>query len=131
MNWEPNEHEIKSVCALDLAGRFEYFVKKVADNELLWGLGADDLWVMKGGPDGVEVMPLWPHARYAEMCATDQWAGNAPHEITLDEWLEKWTPGLTRDGLKVGVFPVPGSGGVIMHASALKVHIDEELEKYE
>jgi Protein of unknown function (DUF2750) len=87
--------------------------------------------VLAEAEDGRPLVPIWPHARYAEACAADGWAGTSPEAIPLDRWLEVWLPGLARDGRAVAVFPVPGGAGVPVEAERMAADLSEALEKYE
>lgn len=131
LSWQPTPKEIASVSALGPSQRYQYFIKRVSDTEALWSLGAEDGWVLQAGPGGIELVPVWPHSSYAAACATDEWSGNVPMEIGLDEWMEKWLPGIARDERQVSVFPVPGSQTAIVDADTLREDLEEELLKYE
>lgn len=122
--------EVSALVQLSGGERYEYFVKKAADCQEVWSLGGDDGWVMAEA-DGQEAVPVWPHPAYAEMCATGSWQGHEPRPIPLSDWLEKWTPGLTRDGRGVAVFPLPEDRGVRVSPEYLENDLREELAKYE
>ncbi len=67
-----SDAEFAAVCALPAAERYAHFVKQVADGEEVWSLRNADGWVLSGNEAGDELVPVWPHARYAEACAIDQ-----------------------------------------------------------
>ncbi|MAZ06804.1 DUF2750 domain-containing protein [uncultured Marinobacter sp.] len=49
-------------------------------------------------------LPVWPAPAFAADYA--QGADDlSPRSISLPDFFRKWVPGLTRDGLDVGVFP--------------------------
>jgi Protein of unknown function (DUF2750) len=48
--------------------------------------------------------PLWPHPRFAEVCASGDWADARPASIDVDEWVVGWSANLERDGLRVPSF---------------------------
>jgi hypothetical protein len=87
--------------------------------------------VLMGDPDEHELVPVWPHSRYAEACANESWVGAEPSSIPLDRWLEAWTPGMIRDKRQVAVFPVPSGQGVVVTPERLRVDLLQELEQYE
>lgn len=125
------DREFAAVSALPGPDRYSHFVGQVADREEVWGLRGPDGWVLAADDDGRPLVPIWPHARYAEACAAGAWAGAAPEAIPLDRWMDAWLPGLTRDGRGVAVFPVPGGSGVPVDAVRLAADLSEALEQYE
>ena len=53
MSWIMNEKEVENVISLPAEGRYEYFIKRVADWEVVWSLGNEDGWVLAGDDGGV------------------------------------------------------------------------------
>ena len=130
-SWGINDKEFDAVSGLPFQRRYEYFVKRVADWETVWSLVKDAGWVLVGDSECHEVVPVWPHERYAAACAIDGWAGALPRSIRLDDWLNKWLPGIERDQRLVVVFMTPGSKGAVVTVEALKADLEEELRNYE
>jgi hypothetical protein len=131
MSWTVNDREFAAVSALDAPGRYEYFIHKVAAWEEVWGLAAEDGWVQLGDGQGHECMAVWPHPRYAEAFAQAQPGGEEPRQIELSAWMEKWLPGMERDGHLVAVFPVPTGNAVVVPPARLRDDLEEELENYD
>ena len=131
MSYQVSELEIDAVSALPGGQRYAHFLKRVADWEELWSLRAGEAWVLSADSRGREVVPVWPHPRYAEACATGEWAGAMPAPIPLAEWVEQWLPGMRRDGRAAAVFPIPSEGGVLVEAERLRLDLDLALEPYE
>jgi hypothetical protein len=125
------EKEFAAVTALAGADRYRYFIRHVADTEKLWSLKSAEGWVLMSAGDGPELVPVWPHPRYAQACAVSAWRGAEPAVIPLDRWLEGWTPGMARDGRHVAVFPVPGGQGVVVSPDRLRDDLLEECSQYE
>jgi len=130
MTWNLNGQEFESVVRLPPQKRYEYFVKKVADWREVWSLWNDG-WALMGDKDGDETVPVWPDALFAEASAVGEWLGYKPRRISLEEWLNRWTPGMEVDHRRVAVFPV--LEGQATTASPLKLETDLKLElaKYE
>jgi hypothetical protein len=97
MSWDVTDQEYQSVIELSAAERYAYFVKKVSDFQELWSLRNAEGWVLMADSDQRQLVPVWPNSRYARACATDHWRDCQPSMIGLDDWLEKWTPGVTSD----------------------------------
>jgi hypothetical protein len=131
VTWILQDKELESVLSLSGGDRYGYFVKRVADSEEVWSLAADDGWALAGGGERSEAVPVWPHPRYATACAVGQWARYGPRSIPLRDWLDKWTPGMARDGRMVAVFPVPEDRGVVVAPEHLQGDIERELARME
>jgi hypothetical protein len=131
MAYSPTAKELQSVPLLDGAKRYEYCVKKVADQEAIWSLAGEDGWVLAGDDEGRVHVPIWPHEKFASLCANGGWSGCRPRPIDLDAWLERWTPGMERDQRMVAVFPTPGHRGVVVDPQRFADDLSEELSQYE
>ena len=126
-----NDKEFAAIIALPGPERYGHFVRHVADTEEVWSLRGADGWVLTAADDGPELVPIWPHPRYAEACAKGLWQGAQPEAIALDRWLAAWTPGISRDGRQVAVFPTPDGQGVVVSAEQLRDDLAEECSLYE
>lgn len=131
MSWAPNEKEIQSVSSLSAPKRYEHWLKKVADNEELWSLTDRGNWALMRDDEGKELVPVWPHRAYALNCASGEWEGYEPRTISLDTWLQRWIPGMKRDGRLVAVFPVSNGKGVSVDPERLRADLENELAQYE
>jgi hypothetical protein len=130
MTWEISGDEFESVIKLPLGARYEHFIKKVADWKEIWSLWKDG-WVLMGDKDGNEAIPVWPHPMYAEASAVGEWLGCQPKKISLDDWLEQWSPGMAKDKRMVAVFPTAVGETVTVDPLKLKSDLEEELSEYE
>jgi hypothetical protein len=131
MSRELSDQEFESVSRLDNDRRYAYFLSCVSDTEEVWSLGtSDDSWAAATDDDGTEVVPVWPHERFAAACARGDWANDRPRIITLEAWVERWLPGIARDGLQIAVFPLPGGEGVRVTSDRLRADLEMALEQY-
>ncbi len=129
--WSINEKEFQAVLALPDTRRYEYFVKRVADREEVWSLWNDG-WLLAGDDQGNEIVPVWPHPTFAEACALEEWADSQPRAVEISAWLERWLPGMARDGRLVAVFPTPTvRSGVVVPPERFRDDLLEELSRYE
>lgn len=122
--------KVANVLNLDGQARHDYFVRKVADSQAIWGLEKSG-WAMAEDDNGVKVVPFWPEEDFAKMCATGTWKSYAPRKIDLEAFLTRWLPGMQRDGTKVAVFPKPDSQGVIVEPERLRETLVAEASQYE
>ncbi|WP_409290191.1 DUF2750 domain-containing protein [Pseudomonas sp. KCJK8927] len=124
-----HDSKVLNVSSLSSEGRFEFFMRKVADFEVVWGL-YDEGWAT-ATLEGNVVVPFWPEEEFAKRCATDEWGDFWPRKIAIEDFLDKWLPGMHSDSRLCQVFPVPGDVGVVISPTALEVALREELEQYE
>jgi hypothetical protein len=131
MMWIMHDKEFESVLSLSGSRRYEYFIKKVADWETVWSLKNEEGWVLARDDQGHEVIPVWPHERFALACTAGNWAECEPSPIDIAAWLERWIPGALRDRRLVAVFPTPSDRGVVVSPDRLKEDLERELSLYE
>ena len=130
MSYEVNDQQFEAVVALPAPQRYEHFIKRIADTEVVWSLRSIGGWVMSGAGDGGELFPVWPHERYAAACASGGWEGTHPAAIRLDDFRAKWLPGLQRDNRRVAVFPLPQGGSIPVEPERLGADLLDELALY-
>jgi hypothetical protein len=128
--WNPTAKEIEAIFKLEPAERYEYFIKRVADEGEVWSLRGSAGWVLAADGDGHESVPVWPHRVYAASCATGGWHGCHPASLDLDEWITRWLPGIEKDRRAVAVFPIPSGSGTPVTPSRLRADLEAELTKY-
>lgn len=124
------DKEFSALLGMPAPERYAVFVRRVADLEEIWSLRDDDGWCLMANDDGIELIPVWPHKRFADACADARKQQKAA-AITLEDWLNKWLPGMTRDGRHVAVFPVQGGKGIVVSPERLKADLLAECEPYE
>lgn len=130
MAWKLREEERRAVLALDGPSRYNYFIKKAADENCVWSLWQNG-WVLAEDADSRPVVPVWPHPQFAEICAAGVWVGHEPRQIDMEAWLDRWLPGIQRDGRLVAIFPAASDEGVIVEPGRLAEDLAEELQNYE
>lgn len=84
-----SDQEYKAVVALPGPVRYEHLVKRIVDSAEVWSLKGPDGWAL-ATHEGQELIPVWPHPRYAEACASGDWAGTTPEAISLEDWAADW-----------------------------------------
>jgi Protein of unknown function (DUF2750) len=112
-DWQVSDQEFAAVSELEAGERYDYLVKRAVDWEGLWSLRSDDGWDLLADDEETELVPVWPHPRFAEACVPPGDPSEAAR-IPLGEWVERWLPGIERDGRKIAVFPTPGGRGAVI-----------------
>lgn len=135
--WPMPDQEFQAVTKLPKEKRYSYFIKRVTGwQRYLWGLCSEEnRWCVAGCSSQEKIVfPVWPHSRYAQAMATDNWSGAYPAPIPLLEWFEKDMPEWEQRGWLAGVFLVrrdDGLDGVVVPPRKLAEDIVEELMRYE
>jgi hypothetical protein len=130
MSWKMHDKEYESVVELPSNKRYEYFVKKVADWGEVWGLKDASGWVVLGDEEENVFIPVWPHQRFADAYSIQAQIGASPCSIQLDDWLEKWLPGMKKDQRYAAVFPVKAGKSIPVDPDQLKADIEAELRRF-
>jgi len=131
MSWKLNDKEYQAVLDLPGPDRYSYTIKKIADQEEVWSLWAEGGWVLASDDEGRELVPIWPHSKFASACAKDEWDGCEPRPIDLASWTSKWVLGIARDQRKIAVFPTPNDKGVVVSPERFSEDLDTETSLYE
>ncbi len=119
-----------NVVGMKAKDRLDYFVRKVADFQQVWGLFKQG-WAIAADDEGRLGLPVWPESDFADACATGTWTDYVPTAIPLGDFLEKVRPRLESDNMSVIVFPTPAEQGVFVEPSFLSAEIEEECQQYE
>jgi hypothetical protein len=108
--------------------RYEYFIKKIADYESVWGL-YDAGWATSCNESGKTLVPFWPKREFANYCAINEWEGYSAKEIELDAFLNRWIPGIKKDNYEISIFS-NNIDAIEVEPEVLAHDILQELEKY-
>lgn len=123
-----NKKEFEALIKQPPNIRYEYFVKKVADFEEVWGL-YNDGWATAHGGEGNPLIPFFPKKEFAENCAKKEWAGYKAKAIILEEFINDWLSGMKTDGIKPSIFPTDNNT-VVVNIDVLLNDLENELENY-
>ncbi|MCA8277777.1 DUF2750 domain-containing protein [Burkholderia sp. AU30280] len=124
MRIHPNK--IENVLRFDAQSRCDYFIRKVADSEIVWGL-FDTGWAT-ATVNGLTAIPFWPEEDFAALCTSHEWKSFHPKTISLGEFLSRWLPGMERDERVCVVFPGPEDKGRLLSPMDLLELIKQELQ---
>jgi hypothetical protein len=131
MEWNLTDKEYEAVVELPASDRYMHLIKRCADWEFIWGLRSDEGWVLASEDGGRECAAVWPHSRYAEACATGNWAGASAAAIEIHEWIDRWLSGLEGDDRLVEAFRTGQRRGLIVSPGQMREDLLEELANYE
>ena len=110
--------QIDAINRFSADQRYDYFVNKVVEQKAVWGLSSDEGWVILSD-EGDEHLPIWPHAELAALWVTGDYSACEPKLIGLDDWLDKWLPGMAKDALLAAISPDTEGEGIVVSAEEL------------
>ena len=93
--------------------RLAMSLEEISKTQHIWILTDADGCVFLTSDDE-DCVPIWPTTELAEYWATGDWENCNPKSISVDDWFQKWTPGLTIDDVSIAVCPNPDEAGVVM-----------------
>jgi Protein of unknown function (DUF2750) len=138
MTWTVHDEEFEAVTSLAPEARYEYFVKRAADQGEVWALTREDPEARSGtafhfvdGPAGRLYLPVWPNPRYAAAWAEGEIFQARPHAVDIDHWVTYWTRRAVEDDVKPLVFPTSDDPGHLVGARELQRDLLDELAKFE
>ncbi|OZB12673.1 MAG: hypothetical protein B7X58_10970 [Marinobacter sp. 34-60-7] len=105
---------LSDLLNLDGEERYDVFLSLVAEEREIWILVNADNRFLK---------------MFAEAYAKGE-AGLTPRGLSLPDFFRKWVPGLTRDGLEVGVFPGLDKSVWITEAEELKRDLQDAMSDF-
>jgi hypothetical protein len=81
------------------------FYREVATSKTLWTIRDEGGFPAPMGRDGIRAQPFWSSRSRTEKIIENvpAYNGFTPVEVTWEEFVTKWVPGFTRDGMKIGV----------------------------
>ncbi|MFO8141829.1 MAG: DUF2750 domain-containing protein [Marinobacter sp.] len=122
---------LAEVLGLDGEERYDYFLSQVGEEREIWILVNTESRFLKisSEEDGVEYLPVWPASAFALDYAKDA-EDLSPKSISLPDFFRKWVPGLTKDGLEVGVFPGLDKTVWITEAEELKRDLQDAMSAF-
>ncbi|MCB5160591.1 DUF2750 domain-containing protein [Marinomonas algarum] len=89
---------------LPSSDRYNQVLSHIKKGHAVWTLAdPEGCLIIDLGND--KVLPIWPNQTLASSWAQKDHIGFEALEITAVDWLEKWLPGMEKDGFSVGVAP--------------------------
>ncbi|WP_296930013.1 DUF2750 domain-containing protein [uncultured Marinobacter sp.] len=122
---------LDQVIEMDGEERYDYFLSHVAEEREIWILvNSESRFLKIASDDGdVEYLPVWPTSAFASDYA-DGGDELTPRSISLPDFFRKWVPGLTKDGLDVGVFPGLDKTVWITEPAELKQDLQDVMSEF-
>lgn len=122
--------EILNVSKLDAFKRYGYFIKRVADEEMVYTLSFENEIAIAEVKNN-KLISIWSAAEFAKECAVLEWENYVVVEFSLDEFKDKIGALVAENGFLINVFSVANKTGFIVNWSELWRDLEEELEQYD
>lgn len=124
-----NNEEINYVSRLNPLERYQYFIKKIADQENFYIMTKDEEIHIQEINE-YKFITLWSHREYSLNCLLDEWADKGVYKETIGE-INQILESNLRENIVVNVFPIkPYSIGFAVSIEELIRDLNYELEKY-
>jgi hypothetical protein len=124
------EKEIEAVSALTPYERYKYFIKRVADTELMYSLKSPDgNWAISE-VEGSKLFPLWSANEFAEQCKLSGWLGFYIEEITLETFEDELLEFVHSQGYLLNIFAVGQNTGFVVDILEFAKDLSEEMKNY-
>jgi hypothetical protein len=106
------------------------FVKRVAANEIVWGLKNSKGWAYCESNDDENrvVLLFWSDEAYAKRAHDEEFADYSVSSIALFDFLFRWLPGMRDDGVLAGTNWTADLVGLEIDPSALSEEVIFELD---
>ena len=122
------QEQLSEWAQLDDEQRFELFLALAVKHKNVWALSDEEGCLMIAEEDG-HYLPVWPLEAFAKEAAVEEWQGMLPLQISLDDWKEKWLPGMAGDGYEVAVYPNHQGDSTIIDPEELAVELKLQAKK--
>ncbi|RBW48480.1 DUF2750 domain-containing protein [Marinobacter sp. F3R11] len=125
------DEQLASVLEMSGEERYDYFLSEVLEEREIWILvNAENRFLtIVSEDDGLTHLPVWPSSEFAVAYARGS-DDLTSRSISLPDFFKKWVPGLSKDGLQVGVFPGQDKTLWITEADELKKDLQDELSGF-
>ncbi|KIC92616.1 DUF2750 domain-containing protein [Flavihumibacter solisilvae] len=125
-----HDKEIESVSKLEPFERYKYFIKRVADTEVMYTLVDESgEFVLAELGDNV-LLSLWSASEFAALCMIDKWSGLTVKEISLGEFDEEIIDEAVEGNWLLNIFSVGVKSGFVVNLDEFTRDLSEELKRY-
>ena len=124
-NQSPSQAQPVNVLEMDAKQRYAYFIRKIVSERQVWGLYADG-WAVSGTVDGQMALPLWPDAKYAQLCKNKLWAKHEVTAMSLKTFVEQLIPLMIEQKAIASVFLTPDWKSILITPERLL----EDIKSY-
>lgn len=126
MNAPLSTHDVSALLSLPAAERYTFFLGEAIARGTIWALKGEGGFVAFSDEDGNSCFPFWPAPELAEALADEDWADCRAEPLELDVFMDRWLPGMSKDGRLVSVCPAHDGTGIVIEPDTLLQDLLEE-----
>ena len=126
-----NEAIIGQAASLEPEERLALLLQYVKKAGILWSLTGTEGYVMlepqHSAGNYTTLLPVWPHKDLVGLWQRSDMPDAEPAEISLNDFMQTWLPGLAKNNVGLVIFPVgEGQSGMVLSAEELQQSLLEE-----
>ena len=125
-----NKKEISIVSELEPLNRYKYFVKRVADFEILYTIVDNDGRLAISQVENHKLVSFWSAHEFAKPYLIDEWKDYEVKQIAMEEFEESFIDLIVEEGYLINIFPVRNKAGFVVNINEFVRDLSEEYEKY-
>jgi hypothetical protein len=125
-----SNQEIDNVSKLPAVERYSYFVKRVADFEILYSLIDNSNNLALSEIEGRKMLSFWTAPEFATICAIKEWQDYSTKEISLEEFEEEYIDIIELNNYLINIFPTVETTGFVVDVNEFARDLSEEMKKY-
>ncbi|MCV6620358.1 MAG: DUF2750 domain-containing protein [Cellvibrionaceae bacterium] len=84
---------------------FDRFIVEALETGCVWGLEGPEGWALCPSEQygETDVMPFWSQPEFAKAHCVEDWSVYQPVAVSVEEFMDKWLPGMHEDVYLVGI----------------------------
>lgn len=125
-----SQKETESLSKLSAFERYKYFIKRVADTELMYTLIDERGNLSIAEIEGKTIVSFWSAEEYAIINAVNQWKEYKVKELTLAHFENHIIDIVTQQAYLLNIFPIKDKTGFIVNINEFARDLVSEMEKY-
>ncbi|MDF7822270.1 DUF2750 domain-containing protein [Runella sp. MFBS21] len=122
--------EIESVSNLSSFDRYKYFIKRVADFEVMYALVDErGSFAISEIEDNI-MLSFWSAQEFAAINAVNEWQGYEVKKLTLEEFENEVIDIIAEKNYLLNIFPINNKTGFVVNIDEFARDLASEMKKY-
>lgn len=127
---ELHPKEIETVKNLEPFERYKYFIKRIADFEILYTLTYGNGAYATSKVDNHLLLPFWSAKEYADLCKIDGWKDCKVVELNFDDLENSIFDIIANENYLINVFPTNQKLGFVVDLDEFARDLSDKLKRY-
>lgn len=125
-----SQKEIESICKLAPFDRYIYFIKRVADFEIMYTLVNESRHLALSEIEGKFLLPFWSAQAFAELNIEYEWQKYTVKKVTLQEFEDDYIDLIIENKYLLNIFPINNKTGFVVDVDEFARDLANEMQKY-